>query len=221
MLKHLLRSPFVSATGAAAFVHSTWALAVIFGGLHPEIASPADFARWLAWVAPAAMIAFALDVGQINTSVQIARLHAQRRRPLAKYFTFLVFAVATYYLQWYHLIHHMPALDFSPGIQVTPLIAALRTAAIWIIPALLPLSTLLYTFSHTEDKEVEQPTINFSAAPSRSRALVVQDSAPVIVPASSAASDSEEKEATPATARKRVKRQRGVSANGQSPANAV
>lgn len=157
ILRHLVRSPFVAATGAAAFVHSTWALAIIFGGEHPTISDWQSFAAWFAWAAPAMLIAFALDVGQINTSIQIAELHAIGRRPYAKYMAFGTFAAATYLLQWFHLIHHFPNMPYSPGINVTPFIEALRTAMIWIVPALLPISTILYTFSHSAPNDERKP----------------------------------------------------------------
>ena len=91
-------------------------------------------------------------MGQINTSIQIADLHAAGKRPVTKYITFFVFAFATYYLQWYHLIHHMPALELAPGIGDMPVVHTLKQAAVWIAPALLPASTLLYTFSHSSEK---------------------------------------------------------------------
>ena len=151
-MRHVMKSPFVAATGLAAFVHSTWALAVLFGGQPPEITDLRSLLHWLLWASTAALIAFALDVGQINTSIQIADLHAAGKRPVTKYITFFVFAFATYYLQWYHLIHHMPALELAPGIGDMPVVHTLKQAAVWIAPALLPASTLLYTFSHSSEK---------------------------------------------------------------------
>lgn len=145
LYKHLIQQPFVAATGVAALVHSTWSLGTLFSGDQPA----ADLSiHFIGWIVPAFLIAFALDVGQVVTSAEI---RAGQRTP-AKYATFAVFAAATYYLQWLYIAHHMPELSLAAGVRASwgDFTALLRDAAIWIIPALLPLSTLLYTFSHQE-----------------------------------------------------------------------
>jgi hypothetical protein len=198
---HVMKSPFVAATGLAAFVHSTWALAVLFGGQPPDVTDLRSLLHWLLWASTAALIAFALDVGQINTSIQIADLHAAGKRPVAKYVTFFVFAFATYYLQWYHLIHHMPALELAPGIGDMPLVHTLKQAAVWIAPALLPASTLLYTFSHSSEK-------SHSSAPSvpPSPKPVAGAIVPVTAPASKAPRKSAASEKPAARRRKTTKK---------------
>lgn len=154
-LKHLFENPFISATGAAALVHSTWALATLFAGEQPE-----GIWHLLGWLLPALLIAFALDVGQIATSAEI-REHGLS---FARGVTFLVFSGATYYLQWLYIAHHMPALELAPGISEIAHNTAvyMRDAALWLIPALLPLSTLLYTFSG--GKRRNQPVLRESEA---------------------------------------------------------
>lgn len=139
-VKHIFEQPFVAATGAAALVHSTWALGTLFAGQQP----PEGWAL-VGWLAPALLIAFALDVGQIVTSAEIRRYGLTVTRGV----TFIVFAGATYYLQWLYIAHHMPELQLAAGVRETwaGFATVMRDAAVWIIPALLPLSTLLYTFS--------------------------------------------------------------------------
>lgn len=175
MIKHLIRSPFVAATGAAAFVHSTWTLGVLFGGSHPTLSDWQTLISYLLWVTPAALIAFALDVGQVATSIQIAEAHDGGRRPYAKYLTFVIFAAATYYLQWFHLVHHLPALELSPAVGAYPIMTTLKEAAVWFIPALLPLSTLLYTFS-SHHKQTE-------AVPAAPQVEAALESSPPPLPA--------------------------------------
>lgn len=145
IIKHVTEQPFVFATGLAALVHSTWSLGTLFAGTQPATTDPLKFAFWLV---PALLISFALDVGQIATSAEIR----EGQRTATKYITFTVFAVATYYLQWLYIAHHMPQLELASGVRQTWASGAtiLRDAAVWIIPALLPLSTLLYTLSTTE-----------------------------------------------------------------------
>ena len=151
ILKHIITQPFIAATGAAALVHSTWALGTLFAGEQPE--------GWhlLGWLLPALLIAFALDVGQIATSAEIRRHGLTPARGV----TFAVFAAATYYLQWLYIAHHMPALALAPGVRESWSGSAtlLRDAAVWIIPALLPLSTLLYTFSGKQGGAAPAPVV--------------------------------------------------------------
>lgn len=146
--KHIIQQPFVFATGLAALVHSTWSLGTLFSGKQPEAAFNFQF---IGWIAPAFLIAFALDVGQIVTSAEIRA----GKRGAAKFATFAVFAAATYYLQWLYIAHHMPELQLAAGVrgEWSDFAKLVRDAAIWFIPALLPLSTLLYTFSSAEHDE--------------------------------------------------------------------
>jgi len=169
-LKHIFEQPFVFATGLAALVHSTWSLGTLFSGQQPE-ANLADIQFW-GWIAPAFLIAVALDIGQIATSSTI------RTRGLTKArgFTFIVFAAATYFLQWLYIAHHMPALDLGAGVRAEWAGGAqlIRDAALWLIPLLLPLSTLLYTFSDgTGHERPDQPTPAAAPLPS---VLVTSDS---------------------------------------------
>lgn len=140
VLKHFVGQPFVFATGLAALVHSTWSLGTLFAGNQPQ-----DALALVGWLVPALLIAFALDIGQIATSSEIRAYGLTWRRGV----TFVVFAAATYYLQWLYAAHHMPALELAAGVRASweDTATVLRDAAVWIIPALLPLSTLLYTFS--------------------------------------------------------------------------
>lgn len=144
-IKHAFQQPFISATGLAAFVHSTWALATLFGGNQPAIGLTLEFAYWLI---PAMLIAFALDVGQIATSGQIR----SGQRGYVKYLTFAIFAVANYFLQWLYMAHHMPQLALASGVrdEWQAMAELIRDASLWIIPAFLPLATLLYTVSESE-----------------------------------------------------------------------
>lgn len=154
-LKHAYQQPLIFATGLAALVHSTWSLGTMFSGEQPAVELITDGIGWIhfaGWIVPALLIAFALDIGQIVTSHEIRA----RGMTKARATTFTVFALATYYLQWLYMAHHMPLIPLAPGISSIHLTAALqlRNFALWLIPALLPLSTLLYTFS-SESDEIE------------------------------------------------------------------
>ncbi len=141
-LKHIYHQPFIFATGIAALIHSTWALGTLFSGIAPV---PAFTWAYISWIVPAFLIAFALDVGQISTSSQIR----EKGMSLSLGFTFVIFAFATYYLQWLYMAVHMPLLDISAGVTGVhyDIAVMLRNVGIWLIPALLPISTVAYTFS--------------------------------------------------------------------------
>lgn len=136
--------PFVAATGAAAFLHSTWTLQMMFSGRILNIGAP--FLDWAGANIPSALLAFSIDVGQIKTSIDIREGKANA----GKILTFAVLALATYYLQWIYMMHHAPDLALGAGVRpdMAETASAWRDAAIFIVPALLPLSTLLYTISN-------------------------------------------------------------------------
>jgi hypothetical protein len=144
LLKHVLGQPFIFATGLAALIHSTWSLGTFFSG--PQ---PSEPIQLLMWITPALLIAFSLDVGQIVTSAEIRAGHRSR----AKYLTFGVFAAATYFLQFAYISAHMPAVNLAAGIRSDWLgiVTFIRDSGVFILPGLLPLSTLLYTFSQEHE----------------------------------------------------------------------
>lgn len=156
-LKHIWQSPLIFATGLAALVHSTWALGTMFSGEQPAIetiTTGIGYVHFAGWLIPALLIAFALDIGQIITSHEIRTMGMTKARAI----TFVVFALATYYLQWLYMAHHMPLVELAEGISSIHRDAALwlRNMGLWLIPSLLPLSTLLYTFSTENDDHAVQ-----------------------------------------------------------------
>lgn len=178
---HVKQQPFVTATAIAALAHSTWSLGTLFSGVQPmppELG--AALVEWvvfaiktLAWHLPAFAIAFAFDVGQVATAAEIRKAHAQGKRPWRKYLTFVVFAAATFYLQMLYAAVHLPALALGAGVSAAhnETVRLWLDAAVWVIPAFLPLSTLLYTFSSDDahsapETAIEAPqTVSVSVDP--------------------------------------------------------
>lgn len=148
IIKHMLENLFITATGIAALIHSTWSVGTIFAGKQPDIQT--EGLAFIGWLLPALLIAFAFDIGQIYTSGEI-RAGDKRRR---KYATFIFFAMGTYFLQWLYIVHHMPKLELAGGVSEywTPLVQSIRDMSIWLAPALLPMSTTLYTLSQSNDE---------------------------------------------------------------------
>lgn len=158
------RHAFVIATGFAALVHSTWTLATIFNGPEPV----AIDGHWLAWVLAAFLFAFAIDVGQIAISVELRG--GERTR--AKFIAFATLAGLTYFFQWWYVAMHLPAMPLSAGVRTDwlPLATTMRDAALWIVPAALPLATTIYTFSYAKLK-IARPA-KPAIAPASQRAIV-------------------------------------------------
>lgn len=142
LFRHGLENPFVLATAIAAFLHSTWTVSVFFGGNQP---STSDTWAYLGWLAPGVLLAFSLDIGLLSTANKLAR--GENVRGLRV--TFFVLAAFMFMLQWAYLIHHTPLLELSAGVRAEwkDGIQLLRDMIIWVLPALLPISVTLYTFS--------------------------------------------------------------------------
>jgi len=150
-LKHMSENLFITFTGIAALVHSTWSLGTMFSGVAPQ----GDWLAMAGWLLPAFFVAFAMDIGQISTSAAIRHNGLTWQRAL----TFFVFALATYYLQFLYIAHHLPLIALADGISDThrETVKISVDAAIWILPMLLPLATMLYTISDGDKRE--QPIV--------------------------------------------------------------
>lgn len=162
---HIGGQIFVFFTGLAALLHSTWSVGTLFSGVQPEptidlINRFPEAVQFLGWIVPSFLIALSLDIGQINTASQIK----DGQRHWTKLLTFGVFAVATYYLQWFYLTEHTPTLIASQGIREEWrwTVQLFRDWSLWLIPLLLPLSTIMYTFS---DRKVSEPHEQPQSAP--------------------------------------------------------
>lgn len=140
------RHAFVIATGFAALVHSTWTLATIFNGPEPDVRD----GHWLAWVAAAFAFAFSIDVGQIAISVELR----SGERTRWKYIAFAVLAGLTYFFQWWYVAMHLPDIPLAAGVRAEwrNVATFIRDAALWVVPAALPLATTIYTFSYAKPK---------------------------------------------------------------------
>lgn len=153
-IHHFQQAPFVAATACAALIHSTWTVGTAFAGPQPNItASPAapefivQVLQYGAWVLPAFLVAVALDVGLLSTAADIQA----GARNKAKTATFFVLAASMYYMQWLYMAAHMPEFQLASGVELGREAAEFLTgAALWIIPALLPLSILLHTIGNVQ-----------------------------------------------------------------------
>lgn len=182
-LKHMTENLFITFTGIAALVHSTWSLGTLFSGEMPQN----DNWGLIAWGLPAFFVAFAMDIGQISTSADIRHKGLTLRRGI----TFFVFAVATYYLQFLYIAHHMPALAIAEGVSEwhSSAVVTARDGAIWLLPLLLPLATMLYTISDGDEKPKEKeqaPTTLIEEKSIEIKAPIILEQETVIEPSATA-----------------------------------
>jgi hypothetical protein len=158
-LSHIISNHiFIFATSLAMLVHSTWTFGTLFSGKQPVIdGSLENWISYFLWVTPALLVALAIDVGQIQTSVKLSNATA-RGQKVTLGITFITLAMAGYYLQWFHLAHHIPALEFGSGLteDMRTNLEGLKALAIFFVPALLPLSTVLYTLSSDAPNKAEE-----------------------------------------------------------------
>lgn len=179
-IKHMLENPFIAGAGIAALTHSTWSLGTLFSGLMPTVSidNPITIAYWLYWFVPAFLIAFAMDIGQIDTSRKIRHEGLTWQRGV----TFFVFAFTTYYLQFLYIAHHMPALIVAAGISDLWRVAVteLCNVAIWLLPAILPLATLLYTLSDDKQEKNEPMQSTYQDTVTDSHQITVIETNPLM-----------------------------------------
>lgn len=164
-LSHIISTHiFIFATSLAMLVHSTWTFGTLFSGKQPTVypSDPSTIVAYIFWVTPALLVALAIDVGQIQTSVKLSNAKGAKQK-IALGTTFIILALAGYYLQWFHLAHHIPALEFGAGLtlDMKTNLEGLKALAIFVVPALLPLSTVLYTLSSdtSDDENENQETV--------------------------------------------------------------
>lgn len=143
ILRHIISQPFVASTSVAALVHSTWSLCTFMGGDQPT-----DPLHLLGWLAPGFLLAFSLDVGLLWTAVSINRKEGGK----GMYAAMGVLLLAMFYLQWLYMAIHLPEVNLGAGVrqQWIDAISFGRDLSLFVIPALLPISVGLFTFSRRD-----------------------------------------------------------------------
>jgi len=143
ILRHIISQPFVASTSVAALVHSTWSLCTFMGG-----DQPAELLHLLGWLAPGFLLAFSLDVGLLWTAVSINRKEGGK----GMYAAMGVLLLAMFYLQWLYMAIHLPEVNLGAGVrqQWIDAISFGRDLSLFVIPALLPISVGLFTFSRRD-----------------------------------------------------------------------
>jgi len=143
ILRHIISQPFVASTSIAALVHSTWSLCTFMGGDQPT-----DPLHLVGWLLPGFLLAFSLDVGLLWTAVSINRKEGGK----GMYAAMGVLLLAMFYLQWLYMAIHLPEVSLGAGVrqQWIDAISFGRDMSLFVVPALLPISVGLFTFSRRD-----------------------------------------------------------------------
>lgn len=176
IIRHGLSQPFLLAVSLAALAHSSWSFSTLFTGLEPQ---PQFSGAWFAWLAPGVLLAFSVDIGLLSLANQI-RGGSRGKSKLA---AFGVLCLAMMFLQFLYISHHAPEVTLGAGVRADwiPLVALIRDASIWILPALLPVALALFAFSeagYTPNQNITVPSTAIVAAPSRQVELISIDELP-------------------------------------------
>ena len=187
------REMFIIAIGAAAYMHSLWSFGTFLGGTQPDpMLGWLQFVHYLGWLIPAALLAFALDVGMIKTSMELRK----GRATFAMYAAFGLLAIITYTLQWLYSVHHMDAIIIGSGVPDGMRFFATGVSnfvTVWLLPGALPITAIAYTFASSDTQDaprtkvtatrettkesitVDRPATNATALGAGERAIAVQN----------------------------------------------
>jgi len=164
---------FIIAIGAAAYMHSLWSFGTFLGGTQPDpMQGGVQILHYLGWLIPAALLAFALDVGMIKTSQELRKGKAT----LAMYAAFGLLATITYTLQWLYSVHHMNAIEIGAGVPESMRGVATSVSnfiTVWLLPGALPITAIAYTFASSD--ATEQPRTKVTATRETTRESITVD----------------------------------------------
>jgi hypothetical protein len=151
ILHDLRKQPFLLAVSIAAFIHSSWTFATMFGGLEPM---PYHDTTWWAWWIPGAFIAFSIDIGILS----IAKRIREGERQWSTIAVFIVLALSMCYAQFVFMAVHMPSVPLATGVRrawVDGVQLGLDSTIV-IFPFLLPLALVLYAFVERQVKLIAE-----------------------------------------------------------------
>lgn len=169
---HALRDhAFVASVSIAAFTHSSWSLATVFGGHEPVFGL-----AWLGWIIPAALIAGSIDIGLLSLATQI---QDPKERNWGRIMSFIFLAAGMFALQGLYVASHMPVIPLAEGVRAewAQNASLFRDSMLIVVPGLLPLALILHTISGSRKAEIvaspsELPPIALTSPDQQTTALV-------------------------------------------------
>lgn len=157
ILETIREHAFVASVSIAAFTHSSWSLATVFGGQEPSFGW-----AWAGWIIPAALIAASIDIGLLSLATHIQN---PRERTAGRILSFGLLALGMFALQGLYVSSHMPVIPLAAGVRVewAEYAALFRDSMLIVVPGLLPLALVLHTISGS--RQHEQTTIKPKTRP--------------------------------------------------------
>lgn len=153
-LLHTIREhAFVASVSIAAFTHSSWSLATVFGGQEPSFGW-----AWAGWIIPAALIAASIDIGLLSLATHIQN---PKERTAGRILSFGLLALGMFALQGLYVSSHMPVIPLAAGVRAewAQYAALFRDSMLIVVPGLLPLALVLHTISGSQHESAEQSPI--------------------------------------------------------------
>lgn len=136
---------FIVFTAVAAFVHSSWVLSTMFGGVEPTY-DPWILGEHFKWAVSGWLIAFSLDFGMMTISHDIQEGNGNGW----KWVAFFILSFFTYILQLSFMAIHKPPMQLSDGVDpyIGHAAKVVLDYGLYIFPAMLPSSTAIYTLAY-------------------------------------------------------------------------
>ena len=153
--KHFRQQPFIVLVALAALPHTVWTIGTYTAGIQPEAyGETSNLIRAIAWLLPPLAFGIAFDIGQVVTAGEIRS--GNRSKWLVA--TFYALAVFSYVTQLLYAMHHYPKLAIGDGAvpAVTTIGSFISQCAVFVLPALLPAATVLYTMAYHQAVPIQQ-----------------------------------------------------------------
>ena len=162
ILETIREHAFVASVSIAAFTHSSWSLATVFGGNEPGFGW-----AWWGWIIPAALIAASIDIGLLSLATHIQN---PKERTAGRILSFGLLALGMFALQGLYVSSHMPVIPLAAGVRVewAEYAALFRDSMLIVVPGLLPLALVLHTISgsrQAENDPIPAPSVQTDPAP--------------------------------------------------------
>lgn len=134
------------AISIATMQHTVWSSSFIFEGALPI--TPAERV-W--WIFNGILIALTIDIGMFLTARQL-----RKQFSIAAFIAFIIAAVASFYMQLIYASFHTGNFEFGIGVasQWLNFLKPFIEARVIILPLILPLFAVIYTFSNREMRSI-------------------------------------------------------------------
>lgn len=170
--RHFKEQPFIVLVAFAALPHTVWTIGTYTAGIQPEAFGDwSNLVRAVAWLLPPLAFGIAFDIGQVVTAGEIR--NGNRSQWLVR--TFYALSVFSYISQLLYAMHHYPKLDIGNGAAplVTSIGSFISQCAVFVLPALLPAATVLYTMAyHQAPQEINSRAIQIQDVPTYEETLI-------------------------------------------------